>query len=102
MFDCLLMALVLCVAASYKAVCKVPCGAASVLAGAETSIVRLCEKVRVVAPPRPAMSPCPSPKTPSPAVPGYASSKGQPSLCLASSCSSPLAQDGSAEAMTHG
>lgn len=34
------------VPAGYKAICKVPCGAASVLAGAEASTVRLCQEVR--------------------------------------------------------
>lgn len=41
--------------ASYKAVCKVPRGASHVLAGEETSLVRLCQEVRA-----PHTSPCQS------------------------------------------
>lgn len=60
--DYLLMALVLAIPASYEAVCQVPGGAASVLAGAETSLVRLCPQVRL--PPHPPrQSPKPHPST---------------------------------------
>lgn len=47
------MAPVLSLPASYKAVCKVPRGASPVLAGEETSLVRLCQEVRA-----PHTSPC--------------------------------------------
>lgn len=66
-FDRLLMTLVFSVPASYKAIRKVPGGAAPVLAGAEASAVRLCQEVSIA--PLPHLSPG-----------GYAPSKARPLL----------------------
>lgn len=71
-FDHLLKALALSVPASYKAIRKVPRGAAPVPAGAETSAVRLCPEVRV--PPHLTLSPYPIP-----AIPRHAPNQGLPS-----------------------